>query len=161
MDIGGIMDVLLANTVKELQADGTGENLCSTSLMPGDQFSMDYGDCGGLVFVRLNTANPSMAFPQADITVDNCAYTLAFPIEVGVFRPAPTIKTRLGQALPPGDAENTAATHAMLRDLKAMHRAIVALNEEIELLVLGQYVPQGPLGDLVGGTWTLTVGEDL
>lgn len=161
MDIGGIMDVLLANTLKELRADGTGENLCAASLVPGDQFSMDYGECGGILMVRLNTANPSAAFPSADVTIDNCAYTLAFPIEVGVFRPAPKITTRLGKALPPGDAENTAATHMMLQDLKAMHRAIRALKEEVELVVIGQYVPQGPIGDLVGGSWTLTVGEDL
>jgi hypothetical protein len=161
MDLKGMLDVLLANVVEELKADGTGENLCAASLFPGDTFSMDYGGCGGLVMVRLSTAHPSASFPNADVGVDNCAYTLAYPVEVGVFRPAPMIRTRAGKAMPPGDKENTESTHLMIDDMHAMHRAIRRLREDADLLTIGSYTPQGPLGDLVGGSWSLTVGEDL
>lgn len=160
MDINGIMDVLLDLVHKELQANDTAKNLCAVSLFPGDNIPMDYGGCGGIVFVRLVTANPSASFPNADVTVDNCAYTLAFPLEVGILRPAPTIQTIAGKAYPPTDEMNTASAHLMTDDLKAMHRAIQKLRQEIDLVQLGQYTPQGPFGDLVGGTWNVTVGED-
>lgn len=160
MDINGIEDVLLDLVHKELQANGTAENLCAVSLFPGDNIPMDYGGCGGIVFVRLVTANPTAAFPNADVTVNNCAYSLAFPLEVGIYRPAPMIQTIAGKPYPPSDAMNTASAHLMNDDLKAMHRAIVKLRQEVELVQIGQYTPQGPFGDLVGGTWTVTVGED-
>lgn len=160
MDLNGIMDVLLANIVEELKADGTGDNLCASALFPGDNVPIDYGGCGGIVWVRLSSANPSAAFPLADVTVDNCAYTLAYPLEVGIFRPAPAIQTVLGKAHPPTDSENTASSHLLVDDMKAMHRAIVRLKREVELVVIGQFSPQGPLGDVVGGAWSLTVGED-
>jgi hypothetical protein len=159
MDINGIMDVLLDNLHKELIADGTAENLCAVSLFPGDSIPLDYGGCGGIVWVRLTSAHPSAAFPASDVTLDNCAYTLAFPVEVGVYRPAPTVQMIAGKAYPPSDKQNTDAAHLLTNDMKAMHRALVKLKDELELVVLGSFTPQGPYGDLVGGTWTVSVGE--
>lgn len=159
VDINGIMDVLLDLLHKELQADDTASELCAVSLFPGDNIPMDYGGCGGIVWVRLVTANPTAAFPNADVTVNNCAYDLAFPLEMGVFRPAPIIQTIAGKPYPPSDAQNTSVAHLLNKDLKAMHRAIVKLRQEVELVQIGQYTPQGPFADLVGGSWTVTVGE--
>jgi hypothetical protein len=158
MDINGMMDVLLADLMEEL---GDTSNFCATTLYPGEQAPFDYGACGGVVWVRLVSANPSASFPTPVASIDVCSADLAFPLEVGVVRPAPMLTTRTGEAILPKDSENTDAAHKQNDDMKAMYRAIQRLRAYTELLLVGSYTPLGgSTAEVVGGTWSLTVGED-
>ena len=158
MDINGMMDVLLADIMEEI-GDTTG--FCATTLYPGEQAPFDYGSCGGVAWVRLVSAHPSSTFPSPVASIDVCAAELAFPLEVGVMRPAPMMTTRNGEAILPTDSANIDATHKQNDDMKAMYRAIERLRSHTDFLLVGSYTPQGgSTAEIVGGTWSLTVGED-
>lgn len=155
--------LLLDAVQAELEADGTAKGLCMVSVMPGGAVPLDYGaeSCGGMVWVRLTQAFPTQEFPQQATTLNNCGYDLALALEVGVMRPAPMPTDFQGDIeLPPAE-EHFEAAALQDRDMEAVHRAVKALAQRIEYVVLGSYEPVGPDGGTVGGTWTLTVGGDL
>jgi hypothetical protein len=155
-----MMDIVLASLVVELRADGT-EEVCAAALYPGDGAPLDYAECGGMAWVRLITAAPSTSFPAPNGSVDNCALTLAYNLEVAVMRPAP-IPEQFAGGVPdlPTDAEHTAATHAQLADMEAMYRAFKRAAKDIEMTLVGSYTPVGPIGGTVGGSWTISVGNE-
>lgn len=155
-----MMDIVLAALVVELRAEGT-EELCATALYPGDGAPLDYAECGGMLWVRLITAAPSASFPSPNGTVDNCALTLAYQLEVGLMRPSP-IPEQFAGGVPelPSDEEHTAATHAQMADMEAMYRAFKVAARDIEMVLVGSYTPTGPIGGTVGGAWTLSVGNE-
>jgi hypothetical protein len=154
------MEIFLNMAMTEFQKPGQNASFCSVALMPGNAVPYDYGqeNCGGSLWVRLSSANPSASFPLADVTVNNCTSSLAYPLEIGVMRPAP-LAEMVGDAFQlPTDAENSAATEQQLADMESMYAAIIAFADEVELLTPGIYTPIGPEGGVVGGRWTLTVG---
>lgn len=159
MDIAGMMDVLLAALVVELRTDGT-EDVCAAALYPGDSVPLDYADCGGMAWVRLVDAGPTISFPNTDVTADSCHWSLAFQVEMGVMRPSPIPENVMNSAELPDDAENTAAAKRQLQDMMAMHRALLTARDDIDLMAPGRYTPVGPVGGTVGGTWAVTVGAD-
>ena len=158
--IGDAMDVLLNRVMRELQKPGQNASLCAITPMPGSDVPYDYGQesCGGILWVRLVSANPSVSFPLSDVTVTNCASTLAYPLEVGIMRPAPLAEMVGDELRLPTDAENAAAVEQQMLDLESMYIAIVGLGEDVENVLPGFYTPRGPEGGVVGGAWTLTVG---
>lgn len=163
-DLPGAMDILLANVMEELAKDVADPGLCMAAVFPGEQVPADYGadsTCKGQLFVRLATAHPSTRFPNPDVSLEACYSTLAYPLEVGLYRKAPVAKTPMGArlVLPKADEHRNAARQ-QYKDLQAMHRAIQRLREDVEDLVIGTYLPVGPEGGLVGGLWTLTIGVD-
>ena len=158
--IGGAMDVLLNYVMAELNKLNTG-GLCAISRMAGAEVPLDYGQesCGGLLFVRLVSANPSVSFPGNDTTINSCSAMLAWPLEVGIFRPAPLAELVNDELILPTDTENSTAQEQQMLDLECMYRALIRLgNEEVEDLIIGSYTPQGPEGGVVGGRWGFTVG---
>lgn len=158
--ITAAMELLISKVMAELQKPGQNADLCAIGPMPGSDVPYDYGQesCGGILWVRLASANPSASFPLADVTVDNCAVTLAYPLELGIMRPAP-LAEMMGEELQlPTDAENAAAVEQQMKDLESMYIAIRALGDDVESVLPGIYTPRGPEGGVVGGTWTLTVG---
>lgn len=162
MKLSEMVDIVLAALIVELRKDNVLDDLCTVSLYPGDSVPIDYAECGGMAWVRLLTANPSAAFPAPDVTINNCASTLAFPLEMGILRRAPLADSILDASIDlPSEEENTKSTHEQLDDVERMYRAIQRAARDIDLVVAGSYTPAGPDGGVVGGTWTLTVGSDI
>lgn len=160
-EVGDLLNIVHAALVVELREAGLDEDLCANAIYPGESVPGDYGveSCGGMAWVRLASANPTATFPAPVATPDNCNYTLAFPLEMGVMRPSPIPDGTLNEVELPGDEAHNEAAHKQFADLHAMHRAIKRAQEDIEMLVIGTYTPVGPVGGIVGGTWTLTVGN--
>lgn len=163
MEIITAMGILLDSLNSELTADGTREDMCLVSVMPGSDVPLDYSldDCGGMGWVRLVSAVPSVTFPAASTDSNNCNYTLAYEIEMGVFRRAP-LPEGIGSSmtLPSADDHFESAQLAM-KDLGAMHRALKSGGSHFEDYILGAFVPQGPQGGVVGGTWNAIIGLDF
>lgn len=163
-DLVGAMEVLLQAVMTELQKPGGDTNFCAITLMPGSDVPYDYGQesCGGVLWVRLTSAAPSVSFPASDITVNNCFSTLAYPMEIGIMRPAPLAEVVGDSLVLPTDADNAAATARQIDDMHAIYRAIFVFKEsgEVEDLMPGSYTPRGPEGGVVGGIWTLSIGTD-
>jgi hypothetical protein len=124
---------------------------CATTPVPGALLVRDYQD--GQAWVRLVSAFPSSVFPSPTTDPRSCRAPLAFALEVGVSRCAPS-----GDSAeePPDPLDMAASVELQTADMAAMHRAITCCLEANEY-VLGSYAPFGPEGGVVGGTWTLTV----
>lgn len=160
MELITAMGVLLDALGEELTRDGSKEDMCLFTVMPGADVPIDYAleDCAGMAWVRLISAAPSIQFPNADITASNCAYSLAYPVEMGVLRTAPTM-TQFGSEFElPTPEEHFEAASAQFKDIAAMHRALRSASGEFPDFILGSYAPSGPDGGAVGGIWTATIG---
>lgn len=145
----------------ELQKAGVLEDMCAVAIYPGEGVPMDYGQesCGGMAWVRLDTAHPSSAFPNADADVNKCSWALALPMEVGILRPSP-IPFVEGQEIElPDDATHIEASRLQMNDMELMLRALQQVSRRVEYMLMGSYSPLGPLGGTVGGIWTFTVGD--
>lgn len=160
MTIYDAMEIMVNLTMAELQKPGQNADMCLISVMPGAEVPYDYGQeaCGGMLWVRLTSANPSASFPLADVTVDNCGVTLAYPLEVGIMRPMQGIEVFATEAQLPTAANNGDAALQQILDLESMYRAIINLGDEVENVMPGIYTPLGPEGGVVGGKWTFSVG---
>lgn len=157
-----MMDILLEELLAELSRRGTDKELCAKSLYPGNTVPADYGldDCGGMAYVQLVSAVPSTQFPQPSADFNNCTYTLAYTVVVGVMRRVEIPEVINKRVLLPSDEQNTESTAAQMDDLDAMHAAIKNARSRIEMLILGQYSSEGPEGGIVIGEWTLQIGDD-
>lgn len=141
----------------ELKKDGS-PDLCFCGLVPGDAAMDQYaGDCEtkcGMAWVRLITAYPATGVATPSEVPGNCNSGLAFEIEVGAVR---CISVGEDDGSPPSAEELLAATDLQIRDMVAMHRAILccdAINPKDSLL--NNYAPVGPTS-VVGGIWTISV----
>ena len=128
------------------------EDGCFCGVLPGDNVAWDYGN--GMAWVRLVDAYPSTTFPAPNTTPrGSCAAMLVGTLEVGLLQCAPTLRA---DGSLPTQAEQFEATRLQLAGMRAMHQAIACCD--INLIVLGNYTPQGPQGVMVGGTWQINVG---
>lgn len=155
------MAALIEALAAEIRAAGKQDDYCSVTLYPGDGVPVDFGPesgCGGTAWVRLITANPTVSFPSADLSINNCAYSLAYPVEIGMAGPAPVMEDRLGNFVLPADTEQFDATMRMIDEMELMYRAIRAAD--IPQKLLGSWTPSGPAGGVLQSTWTLTIGGD-
>lgn len=155
--------ILLDAFNEELIRDGSREELCALTIYPGNAIVIDYGageGCGGMGWVRLVSSAPTVRFPNADLSVDNCTYSLAHVVEIGLMRPAPLPGEFAGEISLPDDEEHRAASVRQIDDMELMHRALKEARNDIPLTVIGGYTPLGPEGGAVGGTWSITVGDD-
>jgi hypothetical protein len=137
--------------------------MCAVTVYPGNGVPVDYvgGDeCGGMAWVRHVGSNPTTRFPSADVSVDNCAYSLAHVIEVGMVRPSPIPESDGSSIELPDDAAHLVSALELADDMMLMKEAIQRAAKTIDFVILGSYVPTGPEGGAVGGTWSLTVGDD-
>lgn len=139
----------------QLTAAGTREGLCAFTVYPGDAAPADYGseDCGGMGWARLVTAVPSVNFPASDLSVDNCAYRLAYSAEIGILRPGPIPAVFQQDMDLPDDAEHLAAAGLQYADMAAMHAALAGSRDDFDDMIIQSYVPLGPEGGVVGGSW--------
>jgi len=138
-----------------LQARGLmTEDGCFCGVLPGDQAVWDYGN--GMAWVRLVDVYPSTTFPSANTTPrGSCSAYLAATLEVGLLQCAPGLSAT-GNL--PTQADQFEATRLQLAGMRAMQQAIACCD--LDLVVLGTYSPQGPQGNMVGGTWTINVGSE-
>lgn len=156
-----MMAALLEALTAQIRAAGKADDYCAVTIYPGTGVPVDFGpesDCRGTAWVRLVSASPSVAFPSPAMTVDNCGYTLAYIVEMGMVGPAPVMEERLGRLVVPDDVEQFEASMRMFAELEMMHAAIKAAG--IDQLILGDWTPQGPEGGVMGGLWTMTIGGD-
>ncbi|QWY82768.1 hypothetical protein PP641_gp027 [Arthrobacter phage SilentRX] len=156
-----ILAELLESLSRQIRAAGKEDDFCTITVQPGNAIAFDFGpesDCRGGAWVRLVAANPTVSFPAADTSVNTCAYSLAYTMEIGMMFPAPVITDRLGNFVLPEDTEVFDAAMRQGDEMDLMFRAIRTAN--IPQLVIGDYAPLGPDGGVLGGTWTLTAGGD-
>jgi hypothetical protein len=159
--INVMMAALLESLMAEMRAAGTAESMCMSTIYPGADIPLDFGPesgCGGTAWLRLVSANPTANFPTAASSINNCHYSLAYTVEMGIARPAPVMEDHLGNFTVPDDVEQFDAANALMDDMALMHRAIRGAG--LDQLILGDWTPQGPAGGVMGGTWTLVVGDD-
>lgn len=156
-----LMATLLESLTAQIRKAGREDDYCSVTIYPGTAIPVDFGpesDCKGTAWVRLVSANPTVTFPVASNSVDNCGYTLAYTVEMGMLGPAPVMDERLGRLIVPEDVEQFDASMRMYDELKMMHAAIQGAG--IDQLILGDWMPQGPEGGVMGGLWTMMIGGD-
>lgn len=152
---------LLESLTAQIRAAGKQDDYCSVTVQPGAAVTIDFGPesgCEGTAWVRLISANPTVAFPSADTRVDTCAFTLAFLVEMGMVFPAPAMEDRLGNFVAPDDVELFNASMRQASEMQMMFDAIRAAK--IPQKLVGDYVPMGPEGGIIGATWNVTVGGD-
>ena len=156
-----MMAALLESLTAQIRKAGKEEDYCAITVYPGTAIPVDFGpesDCRGTAWVRLVSVNPTVVFPTAAVGVDNCGYSLAYTVEMGMVGPAPVMDERLGRLIVPDDVEQFEASMRLYDEVEMMHAAIKGAG--IDQLILGDWTPQGPEGGILGGTWTLTIGGD-
>lgn len=160
MTLQEMLAELLEQLTAQIKAKDREDRYCSITIQPGNAVVFDFGDegCEGMAWVRLVAANPTVAFPTADTSMNNCVQLLAFVVEVGMIGPAPKIEDQFGTFVVPEDTELFEASMRQAEELQMMYAAI--RSADIPQKVVGDYTPQGPEGGVMGGTWTLTVGGD-
>lgn len=154
---------LAACLCAELTPDGAaGPDLCFCGVLPGEIVVADVGaeencDNGcGMAWTRIESAYPSESVAQVRVTPNSCGAQLGIDIELGVLRCYPLPDN--GQ---PPDAQVLAeAAAAQQNDMMAIWRAVncceILKDVNVDYL-LGVFAPSGPLGGVVGGTWTVSV----
>jgi hypothetical protein len=158
-----MLAVLLEELSAGLDEAGMLESMCAISVFPGTAVPVDYvgGEgCSSMAWVRHVGSNPTVRFPNADVSIDNCAYSLAHIIEVGIIRPSPIPESDGNTVDLPDDIEHFNSAMELADDMVLMKEAIQRAAKSIDFVILGGYVPVGPEGGAVGGTWSLTVGDD-
>ena len=163
MQLREMLAILVQSLTDVLREEDVLDSMCAVTVYPGNAVPVDYvgGDeCMGMAWVRHVASNPTARFPSADVSVDNCAYTLAHTIEVGLIRPAPIAASDGSTVELPDPVAHLSSALEIAEDMMLMRDAIVRAAKSIDFVILGSYTPAGPEGGAVGGTWTVTVGED-
>lgn len=114
------------------------------------------GDACGMGYVRPGTVAPYEVFPFAIVDI-NCVKPLAYELEVGVLRCFPTFDDD-GNGPDPDVA--TAAACGLLQDQWALYQAIMCCTS-LQVKALSAWQPVGPVGNCVGGFWTVYVEPNL
>jgi hypothetical protein len=154
-DIWPALNRLVDCLCTELAAAGL--DTCYCGLLPGDQIAAQYVDQRtrqGMAWVRLVGGWPYSTFPAQDSRA-LCAGPVAFEVEIGSLFCAPAFADSRGN--PPSLAAQLEAVRVQMAAMAAMRRAIVCCLGTGKNAVLGQYVPIGPEGDVVGGTWNVII----
>jgi hypothetical protein len=132
--------------------------VCICSPMPGDSIATDYvSDDAGMAWVRVVLGWPSTSFPAQSQSAA-CSAPLAFQLEVGLVYCAPAVSS---DGEPPDLPAQFDATRLQLAGMNTMRRALRCCfpGQRGADTVLGNYTPMGPMGGVVGGTWTVFVAE--
>lgn len=158
-----VTTALLGCLQTEFQESGLGTPDVLT-VLPGQDIAVyiGFGDDGEplanmclQVWVRLSSAFVSVNFPTQDTTHPNTQRPLAFELEVGAIR-CMSVGDEDGEGAAPEDL--LAAARLQMADMAAMKRAICqCLQIARRNYLLEDYAPQGPLGGIVGGSWSVIV----
>jgi hypothetical protein len=144
-------------------------NLCFCGIVPGAETVLDFcgsesgsacdgdaGTCGGMAWVRLIAAGPSVDQENPAVAA-KCSTPLSFQIEVGMSQCAPVLGENLEV---PTMEEQLDATRRQLASMSAMRRAISCCmaDDEVDYVIDG-YEPLPILGGCLASVWNITVGE--
>jgi hypothetical protein len=139
---------------------------CAWGMFSGQAAALDRGGdcsaeppCQGMAWVRLVNVYPSERFPEPYGLPWRGDMSYAVVVEVGVARPAPQITEANGEQFVPTMDEETAAAALQVTDVAIVRQALLneyAENQDVGI-VLGQVVPFGPEGNVVGAVTTATV----
>lgn len=155
MTILSRMTALAACICEQIRTDGSPEP-CWCGVMPGQEALLEaLGNAcdGGLAWVRLASVYPSEIIGQPSQKTGNCGTGTGFDLEMGIAR----LVTVEEEA--PDEAEALAAVDQQVIDMQTMRRALACCGAIKRTdYILGQYTPLGPLGGVVGGTWTIFCG---
>jgi hypothetical protein len=158
--------IVLPNQIEQTMADlatclcaeilESGPPVCACGVMPGEDVALDYmGDCDdtcGQAWVRLATAYPSVTIGQPSVNPGNCSVGVGLEIEMGIVR-----CFDVGDGRTPPDAADLAASAVLqYADMMTMWRAVACCRSSKDFII-GQYVPIGPQGGIVGGTLPLGI----
>lgn len=129
---------------------------CVMTPVPGAGFAAEWtGDCEtacGAAWVRLGQAYPSTSIGAADLTPGNCNKGTGLDVELGVMRCMDVSE------IPSTTESLTDSVKLQTADMLAMLKAIRCCSTlESQDFILGTYNPIGPLGGMVGGSWTIYV----
>ena len=131
-------------------------DLCFCGVLPGAQpyDAMGTGCTNhGQAWVRLASGFPSNRVGEPVTTVDNCDTGQGYTVEVGILRKFPI------QAQPLKSEVIIEHALAQIADMELMRKAISCCDAlRPKDFILGGWNPIGPDGDVIGGTWTLTLG---
>jgi hypothetical protein len=133
---------------------------CSLTIQPGQLPAFDFscedgcdGNGNGKAWVRLITEYPSTRFPQPLTTATPCsAWEMAYSVEIGIVRCVAIDGTDVIT-----DEQNMEDSLLQSADAHAMYRAVLCCFTGDEEVVMGSYVPYGPQGGVLGGSWTMQV----
>lgn len=153
MDISAILADLSTCLCAQILTDDL-PPVCVCGVLPGDEVALDYaGDCDdacGMAWVRLTTAYPSVSVGVPTGVPGNCTTAIGVEIEMGIVR-----CLDVGEGgTPPEFASLTASAVLQVADMMAMWRAVHCCQNARDFII-GQYVPIGPQGGLIGGTLPL------
>lgn len=167
MDVLTAMNVVLQQVLIELEADGNAESLCASAVYPGLDVPLDFGpesssdgSCAGTLSVNLISAYYGARDFQESVDINDCRNVLNVSVDVSIFRSAKLPEENAFGSVTMPSAEDTAAeVRLQYQDMLAMSRAFHALNDDdvFSGMALGGYMPEGPSGGVIGGTWSLTV----
>lgn len=132
--------------------------VCICTPLPGETIATDYvSEDAGMAWVRLQSAWPSTSFPNPSGSA-TCTAPIAYGLELGLAYCAPTLED---DGAPPGFSAQFDATRVQLAAMAAIRRAIICCFPTARAadVVLGLYVPMGPEGGVVGGSWAISVAE--
>lgn len=156
IDVADLMTTLAACLCVQIENDGSPAP-CFCGVVPGSQATFDFmGGCGeddGMAWVRLATSYPATAPGIVSQTPNNCGVSIGVDLEVGIVR---TMNLELDQD--PSSA--AAAAMQQVKDMQTIVRAINCCSAiPTKDTVLGPYVPLGPGGGVVGGSFTVMVHQ--
>lgn len=157
MDPTALLDSL-AECLCEMIQSSRVPDVCFCGVVPGEAPAADYmGDCRGMqqgmAWVRLTAMYPASGVGVVSELPTTNTTSLGLDIEIGMLRP-----------MPPPDPTGAAPTPEQYRELArlcnddamVMYRAVYCCEAFTSIpTVLGQYVPVGPQGLAIGGTWPL------
>lgn len=153
MPVSSVMTALATCLCAEIQEAGLTPP-CFCGVVPGQTTIQEYvGDCDthdGMAWVRLANAYPAVGVGIAAETPGSCGASLGFDVEVGVARAYPIQEEALSEA------QTLASTEGQVAAMMAARKAILCCSAYGgKDFILGQWTPIGPLGGLVGGSWTV------
>lgn len=152
--INMMLAALLEALTAEIRKAGKGEDYCSITVQPGNAVVFDFGPesgCGGIAWVRLVSGTPSLS-PGGG---KQCNRWMTYIVEMGMVGPAPVMTNTLGEFVAPEDTELFEAAMRQGDELELMFAALQAVD--LPELEIGDYLPQGPEGGVMGGTFTATI----
>lgn len=139
----------LCERLQDSAREGGAPMPCICTVLPGAVVPYDYCEAGGSAWSRVVGIVPI----TSDIGDYTCATEYEVTIEVGILRCAPMLGANNEL---PSDAEQTAAAMQQYADMGLMHAALTCCTvpSRFDGPAVGSYVPLGPDGGCVGGSWT-------
>lgn len=155
--VGDLLEALAACLCAQITVDERPET-CFCGVIPGDVAVANYGsnceDRNGLAWVRLANLYPAAGVGDQSVTVGNCGADNGIEIEVGILR---QMDAPEADGSPPTDAQLLATALGTYADAATMRRAIQCCSAlSSKDYILGNWLPAGPLGLMVGGMWRIT-----